>query len=336
MPTMRDVASEAGVSAKTVSRVFNDDPHVTPHTRERVEAAMRKLNYVPNVLATTFRAGRTTVIGVAVPDILDPFFAAIAHAVEEQAGLRGMSTLITSLGADPERERPILESLLSRQLSGLIIAPVGAEHGWLRRWRGHTPLVFVDRLPTGLAADSYTEDDISGSALATTHLVSHGHTRIAFFGDQLDVPSTERRLRGYREGLERSGLAFDPYVVVRDVIDRESAELALTRLWRLPQRPTAVYSSNARTTMAAVPGLARRRLALVGMGDFPMADALTPAVSVIAQDPQRLGRLAANRALDRLALERARPVKRVLPVYLIERDSCRAAARGRGAPRRAS
>ena len=81
MTTMRDVAQRAGVSTKTVSRVFNDDPHVLPDTRALVEAAMRELNYVPNALATTFRAGRASVIGVAVPDVVDPFFAAIARAV---------------------------------------------------------------------------------------------------------------------------------------------------------------------------------------------------------------------------------------------------------------
>jgi LacI family transcriptional regulator len=81
MTTMREVAAAAGVSAKTVSRVFNDDPHVTPETRARVEVALRQLNYVPNAVATTFRTGRSPVVGIAVPDIVDPFFAAIAKSV---------------------------------------------------------------------------------------------------------------------------------------------------------------------------------------------------------------------------------------------------------------
>ncbi|WP_244632651.1 LacI family DNA-binding transcriptional regulator [Microbacterium sp. Se63.02b] len=136
---MRDVAAHAGVSTKTVSRVFNDDPHVLPHTRALVEQAMRELNYVPNVLATTFRAGRTSVIGVAVPDIVDPFFASIARAIEDVARERGLSTLVTSLGDEPDDERAAIESMLGRQLSGLVVAPVGVDHSWLDRWREHTP-----------------------------------------------------------------------------------------------------------------------------------------------------------------------------------------------------
>ncbi len=323
MPTMRDVAHAAGVSAKTVSRVFNDDPHVSPETRQRVESAMRDLNYVPNLLATTFRAGRSDVLAVAVPDILDPFFAAIANAVEERATARGMSTLITCLD-DGDGERAILESMLSRRLSGLILAPVGTDHGWMRRWRDHTPLVFVDRPPRGLAADSFLEDDRGGSVLATAHLIDHGHTRIAFLGDAVDAASSARRIDGYAEALDRAGLAFDPDLVVADISGRDGAEAALTRLQQLPARPSAVYSSNARVTMAAATALSRRRLAVVGLGDFPMADALTPALSVIAQDPARLGGLAADRALARLAPGGPRSfVKKVLPVRLVERDSCR-------------
>ena len=85
MSTMRDAAAVAKVSAKTVSRVFNNDPHVLPETRERVEAALRELNYVPNALATTLRAGRYPAIGIAVPDLVDPFFAALAKAVGQLA-----------------------------------------------------------------------------------------------------------------------------------------------------------------------------------------------------------------------------------------------------------
>src|SRR4051812_34705304 len=101
MVNMRDVAILADVSAKTVSRVVNDDPHVASETRQRVEAAVRELNYVPSTLATTFRSGRSPVIGVAVPDIADPFFGAIAKAVEALCAEHDMSVVITSLGDDP-------------------------------------------------------------------------------------------------------------------------------------------------------------------------------------------------------------------------------------------
>jgi LacI family transcriptional regulator len=163
MTTMREVAAAAGVSAKTVSRVFNDDPHVTAETRARVEEALRKLNYVPNAVATTFRTGRSPVIGIAVPDIVDPFFAAIAKSVGRLATQHGMSTVVTSLGEDLQEEADVVGRLLSQSLSGLIIAPVAAEHAYLEPWKVRLPIVFVDRRPVRLAADSFTEDDQGGA-----------------------------------------------------------------------------------------------------------------------------------------------------------------------------
>ena len=157
MTTMRDVARVAGVSAKTVSRVFNDDAHVTEETRERVRWAMQKLNYVPNLLARSFRVGADAAVGLAVPDIADPFFAAMAGSIEVDLVGRGMAVVITSLfhggrgSLAAERERAALEALLRRQISGLIVACVSADQSYLAPWQERTPMVFVDRAPKGLS-----------------------------------------------------------------------------------------------------------------------------------------------------------------------------------------
>lgn len=319
---MRDVALRAGVSAKTVSRVFNDDPHVLPETRRRVEAAMREVNYVPNALATTFRAGRSPVVGIAVPDIVDPFFASIVRAVEDTCSGEGISTLVTSIGDDPAREQPVLESLLRSRLMGLIVAPVADDHSWLGGW-ADTPVVFVDRPPVGLQADAFVEDDYRGSYLATEHLIEHGHTRIAVVADTLHRQTTERRVRGYRDALAAHGIPVDESLVALGAHGRSGAGREMERLCALPQRPTAVFSSNARVSMALIPALRSLPVALVGFGDFPMADQLTPAVTVIEQDPALLGRLAAVRALQRLREpERRHEPDGLLPVRLVERASC--------------
>lgn len=324
MTTMREVAARAGVSAKTVSRVFNDDPHVLPETRERVQQVMRELNYVPNVLATTFRAGRSSVIGVAVPDIVDPFFAAIARAVDRVARQHGMSTLVTSLGDDPADERPTLESLLGRKLSGLIVAPVGDDQSYLQRWTDHTPIVCVDRAPVGLDADTFTADDEGGAHAATAHLIDHGHRRVAYLGDAL-LRSTERaRLVGWRRALGEHGLEHGDDLMLGGVSGVEGAAAAIRRLRSLPDPPTAMFSSNARTTMALVRALRDEPQALVGFGDFPLADLLHPAVTVMDQTPARLGELAAERVLARLdnpGVVLAAPT--IVGVRLIERESCR-------------
>src|SRR5580693_5461979 len=212
MTTMRDVARVAGVSAKTVSRVFNDDPHVTEETRERVRWAMQKLNYVPNLLARSFRAGADAAVGLAVPDIADPFFAEMTGSIEVDLVGRGMAVVISSLfhggrgGEAAERERSSLEALLRRQISGLIVACVSADQSYLAPWEERTPIVFVDRAPKGLAGVYVIEDDVSGARQAVTHLAGYGHRRVAFFGVTLPIATTRRRLKGYRTALAENGL----------------------------------------------------------------------------------------------------------------------------------
>ncbi|MBU2670304.1 LacI family transcriptional regulator [Actinoplanes bogorensis] len=323
---MRDVAARAGVSAKTVSRVFNDDPHVLPETRAHVEQIMRELNYVPNILATTFRSGKSSAIGIAVPDIVDPFFAAIARAVDDVARKRGVATLLTNLGDDPARERDVLESLLSRRLAGLIVAPIGTDHSWLKRWTDSTPVVFVDRSPTGLSADIFTDNDEAGAYLATGHLIDHGHRRIAYVGDSFHLSTEVSRLAGYRRALDEAGIPFDEQLVASYVKDRDSTQAAVTRLMAAPDRPTAVFSSNARSSMHLLRVLPEESVAVVGFGDFPMADLLRPALTVVDQDPDQIGMLAANRVFERADFPRRR-LKRtnILDVSLIERESCKVA-----------
>ncbi|WP_308467952.1 LacI family DNA-binding transcriptional regulator [Rathayibacter soli] len=322
MATMRDVAARAGVSVKTVSRVFNNDPHVLPEKRGLVEQAMRELNYVPNALATTFRSGRTAALGVAVPDVVDPFFAAIARAIDDVASTYGMSTLVTSLGEDPATEQGIVERLLGRQLTGLILAPVSTDHGWLRRWQEHTPIVFVDRAPQNLVTDSFTDDDRGGGFAATSYLIAKGHRRIAYLGrDPLLVTESDRR-EGYRRALAEHGIPYDPKLVMEHITERHAAAAAVAKLTALANPPTAIFSANARTSMPLTAALRGSPLAVIGFGDFPMADLLTPALTIMDQNPSRMGQLAAQRIYDRLESPTASfPLHTVLDVTLVERES---------------
>ena len=323
MATMRQVAALANVSAKTVSRVFNNDPHVTPETKERVESALRELSYVPNAFATTFRNGRSPVVAIAVPDVVDPFFASVAKAADTLAALHGMSIVVTNLGDDAEREPDIVQSLLSQAPSGLIIAPVALDHHYLSAWTKRLPVVFVDRQPVGVAADSFIEDDRAGAHLATSHLIGHGHKRIAFIGDDLSVPTTRGRFEGYRAALSDAGLGTPDDLIAFGAFDRSGAAAAYQAIDHADPVATGLFCSNARAAMSLVPVLASSGLAVTSFGGFPLADMITPSLTVIDQDPHRLGTLAAQRVLDRLAQPARRYRRRtVLPVELIERDSC--------------
>jgi LacI family transcriptional regulator len=325
MTTMRDVARVAGVSAKTVSRVFNDDPHVTEETRERVRWAMQKLNYVPNMLARSFRAGADAAVGLAIPDIADPFFAEMTSSIEVDLVGRGMAVVVTSLGRGVEHERYALEALLRRQISGLIVACVSADQSYLAPWQERTPMVFVDRAPKGLSGVFVIEDDLAGAREAVAHLASHSHRRIAFLGVSTPVTTTRRRLKGYRSAMATSGLDDSPDLVCIPSESADEAASELVKRLEAPDAPTAVFSSNIPCTMALVLALqraGRTDIAVVGFGDFPMAAALAPAVTVIDQDPTGLGRTAVERLLQRIEDPHAPQRRRtVLPVHLIPRGS---------------
>ena len=204
MATMRDVAHRAGVSAKTVSRVVNNDRYVSADVRERVERAIDELQYVPNMLAVTFRTGRDAAIGVAVPGVSDPFFASIIGAVEREASRRGVAVIVTSVGWEPSHEQQSIEAVLKRQVAGMIICPVGRDMSYLRPWQKRTPLVFADREPGRLTADAVLQDDVGGGYEATRHLISHGHRSIAFMGD--DAVTGLLRLKGWQDALDEAGL----------------------------------------------------------------------------------------------------------------------------------
>lgn len=321
MSTMRQVAERAGVSAKTVSRVINNDRYVSDDVRRRVETAIAELSYVPNLLARTFRSGRDPAIGVAIPDISDPFFATLTREVEQIARSRGAAVFITSLGQEAAEEQGRVEALLGRQLTGLISTPIAADQSYLRPWQDRTTIVFIDRPPSRITADSVVEDDHTGAYQATEHLLGHGHRRIAFIGDTVATTTTARRLLGYRAALRDAGVPEDPRLVLLG-----AADAVIDLLLRAEPPPTAIFSSNARCTIGLIPALqtsGHRTVPLISFGDFPLAESIQPPPSVIDQDPVSVGRVAATRLFERIEHPNRR-LKRtiVLPVPLIIRGSC--------------
>jgi LacI family transcriptional regulator len=324
MATMRDVAMHAGVSTKTVSRVVNNDRYVSSDVRLRVEQAIDELQYVPNMLAVTFRTGRDAAIGVAVPGVGDPFFAGIISAVEREASRRGAAVIVTSVGWEPSHERQSIEAVLHRRVAGMIICPVGPDMSFLGPWQSRAPLVFVDRMPGRLTADAVVQDDVGGGRQATTHLISHGHRTIAFLGD--DVVTGTLRLTGCREALSEAGLRHSDGLVHLGEVDTPTVTAQLRRILAEPEPPTAVFSSNARCTISVVSALQTLRrsdIAVIGFGDFPTAAALRPAITVIDQDGEEMGRFAAERLFSRLDQpDRKLRRRTVLPVSLVTRTSC--------------
>ena len=323
--TLRDVALIAAVSPKTVSRVVNGDVHVTPSTRARVQQAITELGFQPNLVARSLRVGRADVIGLVVESLADPFFARLTSAVEQAAHERGLAVMVSSVGnREPERESLVVESLLVRQVAGLIVAPMAQSHTYLAGAGQRTPIVFVDRLPEGIVSDAVLVDDLAAGEMATGHLLDHGHRRVAFLGSELRNPTTRLRLAGYRSALAARGLAEDESLVAVGAGSARESRAAAERLMSGPRPPTAIFSSNMRCSLGLVPllhALGRTDVAVVSFDDFPMADSLVPAVTVIDHDPDVIGRAAAERLFRRLEDLDAPAETVVVPVRLVPRGS---------------
>ena len=327
-PTMRDVAAVAGVSLSTVSRAVRDDPKVDPDLARRVRDAIEVTGYRRDLTASTLRrADRASLsIGVVVEDVGNPFFAAVSRGVEEVLRGRGVLAFVGSSDRDPTREQGLTEAFLDRRVDGLVISPTGPDHGYLTRDRdAGVPLVFIDRPAAFLDADVVVSDNAGGAATGTDHLIGHGHRKIAFLGDRLDVFTAAERLAGYKDALQRRGLPYDDGLVVTGIRSSNESETSTVALFRSSDPPTALFTAQNEITVGAVRALRRldlhRAVAVVGFDDLELADLVDPGLSVITQDPPELGRAAARLLFRRIDGDRS-PYRRVeVPTRLIARGS---------------
>jgi LacI family transcriptional regulator, galactose operon repressor len=328
-----DVANAAGVSLRTASRVLNDDPRVASVTRQRVQEAMLSLRFQPDAMARSLRAGTDTAIGFVVESISDPFFADVIDAVELEMSRHGRSVLVASTRRDADRERDVVERMLQRRIAGLLLSPTGEGHSWLDTRRA--PVVLVDRPAPGLSADVVEIDDYRASFEAVAHLIAHGHQRIAYVGDTPTIATSAARLRGYRDAMAQHRVEVDEDLVSCDSATGRAAAHTVSVLIGASRPPTAILSATTRASLGVVPALhsARRTdIALVAFGDFPMADTLRPAITVVDHPGHEIGRVAAVRLLARLAQPEL-PVEHIqVPARIIERGSGELAPPGKLGP----
>ncbi|WP_033344208.1 LacI family DNA-binding transcriptional regulator [Catenuloplanes japonicus] len=326
--TLRDVAAMAGVSIKTASRVVNGEDGVRPLKTEAVLRAVRQLDYRPNLSASTLRrnGGRTAAIGMVLEDLANPFSGALLRAVEDEANRRQVLIIAGSADERQDRERTLVRAFSERRVDGLIIAPVGEDQSHLRaETEAGTPLVFVDREPQGLLADCVLSGNESGAADAIHHLAAVGHRRIAYLGDLRAIPTARERFAGFQRASLELTLPWTPAHHIHDLHTAAAADDATVRLLRSADPPTALFTSQNLVTLGAITALQRLGLqstiALVGFDDIPTADLLRPAVTVIAQDPPRMGRVAADLLFTRLDGFIGPPRRTVLPTTTIPRGS---------------
>ncbi|TFD50238.1 LacI family transcriptional regulator [Cryobacterium frigoriphilum] len=301
--TQADVARLAGVSSKTVSRVFAGTGDVSATTQERVLSAAKRLRFRPNGLARNLRRGGVTnTIAFVMGDLKNPFYFQVAAGVERELAASGFTMLLATTDDSPASEEVVVDALLSQRVRALLLIPIADDQSYLdgERQLG-TPIISVDRPAGNLVADSVVLRNRQGMAEAVRSLTALGHRKIAFISNPSAMYTQRERLAGYREALREVGVTDSARWERLDDDPAVSAESIVRGLLDGGDPPTAIVAGNNRGSHGAIPVLRDRMppVAFIGFDDFELADAL--GISVVGYDAFEFGRTAARLALERLA-----------------------------------
>lgn len=329
--TIREVAALAGVSVATASRVLSGNPATSPQARARVASAAAELDFRPNAQARALRGARTNAIGLLVSDVRNPFFADLAHTVEQAAILHGYVTLLGNANERVDQQDRYLDTLISRRVDGIILAPVGAGSDSIRSLIAREiPTVFVDRTIDGMNLPSVTTDGTVGIRQAVEHLAAAGHTRIGYISGPQASSTGRDRFAAFTRSVAETGLSEDPALVYFGDYQAASGSAGVQTLMGLREPPTALLVADSLMAVGAIASLHELGvrlgvdLAMVAFDDIEWFALLNPALSVISHSVEDIGRTAVDLLLQVIA--GGAPASVVLPSELIVRASSASSA----------
>lgn len=303
MATLSDVAKHAGVSTATVSRVINGSGTVHPDTRERVEKAVAHLGYEPDRVARRLR-GRdrpAALIGLLIPDLMNPFFSELARGVEDVAFRHGYAVIVCNSDENPEKEAFYLRVLRLEHVDGVIL-PMSSDNPELvaQISASKIPIVHVDRQPEHSPFPSVSVDNRCAAHDATEYLIQNGHTDIGMISGLHGLSTTVEREEGYRRALAEAGLHVREELIEAGHSSLEGGKTATQHLLKLDIPPTALFCGNNLMTLGALTALREAKvsipgeISIVGFDDLPWAVSYDPPITVIKQPAYQMGTLAAE------------------------------------------
>lgn len=331
---LKHLAETTGLSVSTVSRVLSGKAaayRISKETQARVHQAAGQQGIVVNEVARGLRLRTTQTIGLIIPDVSNPFFAALARHVEHLARARGYSVLLADSQESSEVEAESVRLMRSRRVDGLVVAPVGLDSQHLQplsdeRW----PLVLVDRVPSDFNGHGVTCNNHEGARLAVEHLIQQGHKRIVCLQGLPDSSANLERVRGYREALKKARLPVDETLVIGHDYAIETGREAVQKLFAgKPNRPTAILALGNLIALGALQALRALRLkvprhvSLISFDEQPWAELIDPPLTTISQPIEALAEHAMELLFQQLQskdLIQKAPTRR-LPVILIQRGS---------------
>jgi LacI family transcriptional regulator len=327
--TMADIARLAGVSMATASRALSDHPKVAEPTRARVQAAATDLGYVPNAMARSLRTQRSYTLGLVSDQIATtPYAGRVILGAQEAAAARGWLLLLLSSGGDPELERREIQTLLQRQVDGLLYAAMYHQLVTPPPALAQVPSVLLDARSDDPSLPSVVPDEVGGAREAVTELVRVGHRRIGFVTNVDDIPATRGRLQGYREALREAGIGYDSTLVVAGGSSAPGGYPVARSLLDRADRPTALFCFNDRMAMGAYQAAATLGLripedvSVIGFDNQEtLADGLRPGLTTMALPHYEMGVWAVEAVLAQIDDPGTPTEHGVLPCPLVRRAS---------------
>jgi LacI family transcriptional regulator len=304
-PTLADVAARAGVSLKTASRAVNGEYGVAAATAEKVHEAARSLGFRPNHIARSLASTRTSsAVALVISSVSDPFFAAVAGAVEAVLTPRDLQLVSASHGDDAERQRRLVRALVERRVDALVLVPAPGDASYLRSEIDHgLVVVSIDRPLVGASVDTVTIDNQAAAHAVVAEFLAAGHRRIAAVGNDGRLWTMRQRHEGYLRALTEAGVAVDRRLMELDCRDIREAEAAVAAMLRLPDPPTAIFAAQnlaGRGAIRAMLGVGRTvDLAVFDEVSDPDLLVIKPVV-VVESDAVHLGAVAAQMTMERL------------------------------------
>ncbi len=329
MANIYDVAREARVSIATVSAVINGSAYVSPRLQRRVQEAIERLGYQPNLLARGLAKKKSHTLAVVVPDISNPFFPDVIRGAEDRAQEAGYNLLVVSSDNDPRKERSYLELLLAKQIDGILLTKApGKLPGSLLGDNGRTvtPVVQLIRSIAGLKSDVVVPDDWGAVYEGVAHLLRLGYRKIGLITGVKGVSTTRRRLAGYRQALKDWGLKYEAGLVAGGDYRAESGYLSGLDL--LKQRPEAVFVSNYLMTVGFMQALSQYQLrcpedvAIVTCDDYAWLNSFSPRLTTIDFPKYELGSEGVRLLLQRIEDPDRPPEAVELKNTMCIRESC--------------
>ncbi|WP_407426298.1 LacI family DNA-binding transcriptional regulator [Arcticibacter sp.] len=331
MSSLKNVADMAGVSVATVSRVLNSEEVVKEDTKQKVLAAIKKLNYTPNRVAQRLRSTKTNsrIIGLLIPDIQNPFYVDVIRGIEEYAYAHNSVVIIGNFSQDEKKEKLYIDILKSESVDGFIVAPSNEKNVYIKAlMTDGFPIVCIDRGMKDVDVDLVKVDNQQGVFNAVQHLINLGHTRIGHVTGKPFLPTTHERMAGYEEAMKKYELEIDPEIIVSSNSDYESGAEQTARLLELENPPTAIFTANNLITLGALDTINRRGLripedvAIVGFDDVYWANSLNPPLTAVRQPGFEIGKRSCELLIQRINKPDRAVASIILKTELMIRKSC--------------